>query len=398
MSFLEMLDVVNEELILKGEEPIAFDHDCREGICGTCSIAHTNCCVEAVERSMGVRPSPQTDILRNLTMYSLMIRDHALHLYFFVAPDIFGADSILELAEKEKEFVHQALHIKEAGNMMSKVIAGRAVHPIYYRIGGFIKVPSPDEVKAILAELKGIRDSVISHIELFRNCDFVFRRKTNYVAMVSNDYNFLDDYQQGHIDSTTGVSIPDTDYWNHLNRVVIPYSQATGFSFEGEDYMVGALARMNLNRQNLHRDTKRDASSAIGMFPSDNIYHNNLAQAIEMLHSIDRSIELLETTKFTPEPLTPITPKAGDGVGVIEAPRGTLYYLLSIKNDGTAHWGNIVIPTAQNQIRIEKDIALLLPLIMDKPKEAIQLEIEKLVRAYDPCMSCASHFLRINWV
>lgn len=369
-------------------------HQLTSRICGTCSIAHTNACVEAVEKTMGIKPSLQTTILRNLSMYSLMIRDHSLHLYFFCAPDVFGVDSILELADKKKDFVHKGLHLKEAGNTMSKIIAGRSVHPVFYRVGGFLQIPSPENVKKIIAELKSVRESAIELIDLYLNCDFKFERDTTFVSLVTDNYNFL----EGHIESSNDVSVPEEDYWNHLNRVIIPYSQATGFRFEGEEFMVGALARMNLNRKNLHKDTQRDVSQALKIFPSRNIYHNNLAQAVEVLHSLDHSIELLETTEFKQEPQTPEKPRAGEGVGVIEAPRGSLYYMLSIKDDGLVRWGNIVIPTAQNQIKIEKDISMLLPSILDQPKDKIQWEIEKLIRAYDPCMSCASHFLKINWL
>ena len=255
-------------------------------------------------------------------------------------------------------------------------------------------MPTKEEAKAVVAELQKVRPHVLELIEVFRECDFKFERHCNFVGLVTPDYNFT----EGEINSSSGVCIPEAHFWDHLNRVVIPYSQATGFEFEGEPYMVGALSRINLSQHALHKDTKRDAAKALGLFPSTNVYHNNLAQAIEVLHAIDYSIEILESNEFKPEPAPKVEAKESNGIGVIEAPRGTLYYMLSLAKDGKIRYGNLVIPTAQNQIMMEKDIKNILPSILDKPKEEVQFELEKLIRAYDPCMSCASHFLRIKWV
>ncbi len=185
--------------------------------------------------------------------------------------------------------------------------------------------------------------------------------------------------------------------------MVLPYSQASGFKFEGHEYLVGALARINLNKENLHVNTKKDTVKYLNLFPSENIYHNNLAQAIEIIHSIDHAIELLEETEFKKEDLIKPTKLSGEGVGVIEAPRGTLYYWLGI-DDGKVRYANLVIPTAQNLINMREDVRLIVKDICGtntKPTEelgeAIRKSVERLIRAYDPCMSCASHFLEINW-
>jgi len=212
--------------------------------------------------------------------------------------------------------------------------------------------------------------------------------------LVTDDYSFLN----GDVMDSKGLCIPENSYYEHLTRVVIPYSQASGYEFEGRGYMVGALARMNLNKSNLHKDTKKDMSKFFDVFPSKNIFHNNLAQSIEILHSIDHSIEILESNEFKEEPHTPITIKAGEGVGLIEAPRGTLYYMLSIDKNGLVRFGHIVVPTQQNQINMERDVVQLVEQNIDMEKKQLEFEIEKLIRAYDPCMSCASHFLKINWL
>lgn len=366
-------------------------------ICGTCSIAHMTACIEAVEKTLGIVPSPQTMLLRKLTMYSLMIRDHALHLYFFSMPDLFGLDSILDLPEDKKELIHEALHIKEAGNNLSNLIAGRAVHATFEQVGGFSNEVDMSKVPAMIEELKSIRKYAFNLADIFYNCDWEFKRKTNFVGIATDDFSFL----EGKIKSSTGAIVEEKDFWDHLHSAVLPYSQASGFEFEGKEYMVGSLARMNLNKENLHPNTKKDAEKYLAVFPSENIYHNNLAQAIEIIHSIDHAIEILENNEFKKElPVQAIT-NTGEGVGVIEAPRGTLYYWMGI-NDGKVRYLNLVIPTAQNLINMRADVKKIVSDVCDgncpepKLEETIRKEVEKLIRAYDPCMSCASHFLKVN--
>ncbi len=369
-------------------------------ICGTCSIAHLTACIEAIEKALEIKPSEQTIILRKLTMYSMIIRDHALHLYFFVLPDIFGIDSALDMPKEKIDLLHEALHIKEAGNNLSNLIAGRAVHAPFEQVGGFSNEIDKTKIPEIIKELKSIRSYVIKLAEIFYNLDWEFKRKTNFVALATSDFSFL----EGKIKSTSGAIVEEKDYWDHLNNIVLPYSQASGFEFEGHEYMVGSLARLNLNKDALHFNTKKDMEKYLSVFPSDNIYYNNLAQVIEIMHSIDHSIELLENTDFKKEPLVKPTKLSGEGVGVIEAARGTLYYWLGI-NEGKIRYANLVIPTAQNLVNMRKDVRKIVEdiccceiLLKESDVEnKIRKEVEKIIRAYDPCMSCAAHFLKINW-
>lgn len=368
-------------------------------ICGTCSVAHLTGCIEAVEKTLDIKVSEQTLTMRKLMMYSLMIRDHALHLYFFVAPDLYGIDSILELADEKKELIHEALHVKEAGNNLSNLIGGRSVHAPFEQVGGFSHVVENDKIPAMIEELKSIRGYVMNLTEIFYNCDWELKRKTNFVALKTEDFSFL----EGKICSSEGHCIEERNYWDHLQQVVIPYSQAKSFEFEGDEYMVGALARLNLNKDAIHENTRRDMKKYLDVFPSENIYHNNLAQAIEIMHSIDHSIELLENAEFKKEELAKPEKQTGEGVGVIEAPRGTLYYYLGIE-EGKVKYANLVIPTAQNLINMREDVRQAVTDLcangVEKSEEfekKIKLEVEKMIRAYDPCMSCASHFLKINW-
>jgi sulfhydrogenase subunit alpha len=368
-------------------------------ICGTCSVAHLTASIEAVEKTLDIKPSKQTSVMRKLMMYSLMIRDHALHLYFFALPDIFGIDSILDLPKDKSELIHQALHIKEAGNNLSNLIGGRAVHAPFEQVGGFIKEVDKTKIKPIIKELKSIRNSVKKLADVFYQCKWELIRETNFVALVTPDFSFL----EGKICSTSGACIEEENYWDHLQNRVLPYSQAQGFEFEGDEYMVGSLARLNLNKNNLHINTQKTMKKYIDIFPSYNIYHNNLAQAIEIMHSIDHSIEILENTEFKKEETVKPEKQTGEGVGVIEAPRGTLYYWLSIKA-GKVKYANLVIPTAQNILNIREDLRQLVSVICHSKNPRNQWEglikkqAERIIRAYDPCMSCASHFLKVNWL
>jgi coenzyme F420-reducing hydrogenase alpha subunit len=363
-------------------------------ICGTCSIAHLTCCTEAVEKALHVEPSEQTTLLRKLMTYGMMIRDHAMHLYLFCLPGVLGKDSVLDFDERQHELVHHAFEVKKAGNDLSKLIGGRAIHPPYAQVGNFSHLPDKNETKQVIEELKKVRSNIFELVRIFYDCPFTFRKRTRFVALTTPDFSFL----EGMIKSSQGLIIPESNYWEHLHRVIIPYSQASGYEFEGKDFMVGALARINLNREKLHKETRRDLAKYIRMFPSENIYHNNLAQAIEVMHCIDHSIEILENTDFKKENNKKIKIKEGKGVGVIEAPRGTLYYAIDLDKEGKILYGNLVIPTAQNQIKMENDIRTLVSRNLDKDKNFIQYEIEKLIRAYDPCMTCATHFLKVKWL
>jgi sulfhydrogenase subunit alpha len=378
-------------------KPALGIHQVVSRICGTCSIAHLLCCINCVENAFCVEPSEQTVKLRDLLLYGLNIRDHAMHLYLFCLPDIFGKDSVLEFADEgyEHDLVHKAFDVKGAGNDLCVLVGGRAVHSPFPQVGGFMKVPKKADALKIAKTLRKIRSSAIEFVEIFQKRDFRFDSETMYIALRNNRFS----YQDGDLMTSDGTCIAHGNFRDHLQKFVVPYSQAPGFEFKGRPYVVGALARMNMNRDTLHRETRKDLSSALSVFPSDNIFHNNLAQSIEIVHCIDSAIELLETMDFKEEPKKAITPRKSEGIGVLEAPRGTLYYHLHIDKDGKIEFADLVIPTSQNQIKMDKDIGALVQDRMDRgvPREQLPLEIEKLIRAYDPCMSCATHFLKVNW-
>ena len=287
------------------------------------------------------------------------------------------------------------MYVKKAGNLLSTIIAGRAVHAPYPAIGGYINIPKKSEVRKCVKELKAVRSKIFPVLDLYLNSKIDYSRKTNFVGLVNKDFSFLD----GEIKTSNGLKIKEKDYFNYLHKVVLPYSQAVGYKFKGKTYMVGALARLNLNKNSMHKNTKKDAKKYLKIFPTNNIFHNNLAQGIEILNSIDNSIEILEKYELKKEKQKVCKPKKSVGIGVIEAPRGTLFYKLIITKNGTIKEGNIIVPTQQNQINMELDIKNLVQKNLKKlNKKEIRYEIEKLIRSYDPCISCATHFLKVNWV
>lgn len=366
-------------------------------ICGTCSIAHLLCSIEAVEHALDINPTEQTKLLRQLLMYGLMIRDHALHIYFFSLPDYLDKDSVLDFEEgsrQEHALLHDAFAIKKAGNMLSTWIGGRAVHAMYPKVAGFVKWPDMDKKDEVIRQLKDGRARVFNVMDILAEDKFNFERDTEFVALITDDYNFLD----GILKSTHGWEIPEEKYGDHLEHVVIPYSMASGYKLDQKSYMCGALARLNLNQGNLHPQTIKDTQKYLDRFPSKDIFLNNLAQAIEIIHCIDHSIELIENLEINDkEEAVPFAPKKSSGTGLIEAPRGLLFYKLDIDAKGIIKDGQIVVPTSQNQINIEQDIWKLVEDNIDKDKKEIEHILEMLIRAYDPCMSCASHFLKVKW-
>lgn len=210
------------------------------------------------------------------------------------------------------------------------------------------------------------------------------------------NYNFL----EGVIINSTGRRVAEEGFHDFMKSVVIPYSQSEGYVFSDvhEDYLVGALARMNFNKDLLNERTKKDAIEFLSIFPSNNIYHNDLAQVIEILQCVDDSLDILKTLKVTDEKPIRKKPQNGIGVGVVEAPRGILYHMAKVNDKGMIEDYDVIVPTSQNQISIESDLKKFFSQNLDKSEDILKLEAEKIIRAYDPCMSCATNFLKIEWI
>jgi len=312
-------------------------------ICGTCSIAHEMCSIKSIEQALNMVPSQQTSTLRELAMYGLMIRDHGLHLGFFSLPDLMGKDSILDFDEnneKEHKLIHDIFDIKQAGNDLSTLVVGRAVHGIFATVGGFTSFPEKEKVSQVVRSLNEVRWKAMNLVDIFSEWDQSLKSESEFASLTNSDFSFLN----GDV-LVEGRRIVEKDYVNHLNEFVIPYSTSKGYEFEGKVLMVGALARINQNKKSLHSDTRNDIKTS--MFPSYNVFHNNLAQAIEIVHSIDSSLEILEGTDFKQEEIVEPDSREGEGVGIIEAPRGLLHHYVKIKNSKVVG-SKVIVPTSHD--------------------------------------------------
>ena len=370
-------------------------------ICGTCSVAHLFASLMAIEDSQGIEVSEQTKTLRRLAYDGLMIRDHALHLYFFVLPDLLGVDSIFDISDDPDDPGHTLLRdsfdVKRLGTDITNVVIGAAIHAPLPTVGGSLRTPDPAKFPDLISRLEAVRPQVLRVIRPFSEWGVSLMRNVDYLCL-RNDARF--DFLEGDIVNSNGRRVPAAEFENYLEYVQIPYSHAEGYRFSdtGEDYLVGALARLNLNLDLLHPRTQADAAPYLSEFPSNNVYHNNLAQAIETLHCVDEAIDILRSIRIADEEPVRQPPRAGTGMGVIEAPRGLLYHKALVNERGVVEDYDVIVPTAQNQINIENDLRDYFERNLDKDEAALCLDAESIVRAYDPCMSCATNFLKIDWI
>jgi coenzyme F420-reducing hydrogenase alpha subunit len=370
-------------------------------ICGTCSVAHLFASLMAIEGSQGIEVSEQTKALRRLAYDGLMIRDHALHLYFFVLPDLLGVDSIFDISDDPGDRGHTLLRdsfdVKRLGTDISNVVIGAAIHAPLPTIGGLLRNPDPAKFPELIERLEAVRPQVLRAIKTFSEWDASLFRNSDYLCL-RNDARF--DFLEGDVVNSNGRRVPSEGFKDYLRYVQIPYSHAEGYRFSDtdEDYLVGALARLNLNQDLLHSRTKADAAPYLSAFPSNNVYHNNLAQAIEVLQCVDEAIDTLETIRIADEEPVRQPPRVGTGMGVIEAPRGLLYHMARVNEKGAIEDYDVIVPTAQNQINIENDLKDYFGRNLDMSEEALRAGAEGIVRAYDPCMSCATNFLKVDWI
>jgi len=370
-------------------------------ICGTCSVAHLFASIKAIETSQGIEITEQTKLLRRLAYDGLMIRDHALHLYFFTLPDVLGIDSILDIPDDHDNPGHVLLHdsfdIKKAGTDITNVIIGAAIHAPFPVTGGFLRNPDPTKFPELISELEAIRPQVIRGIKTFHDWKESFVRNSDYLCL-RNDKQY--DFLEGELINSQGKRVNSAQFRDFLEEVVIPYSQSEGYVFSQmhEDYLVGSLARLNFNKDLLNPKTKQDVEQYLNVFPSSNLYHNNLAQAVEILECVDDALDILKNIKIINEIPVRKPFQAGVGVGAVEAPRGVLYHMAKVNEKGIIEDYDVIVPTSQNQITIENDLRQYFNENLDKDESALKLAAEKIIRAYDPCMSCATNFLKIDWI
>lgn len=385
------------EAMLRGQ-PYGQAAHLSSRICGICSVSHSTASIRATEKALEVQPSEQTNLLRRLNILAEMLDSHILHVYMLVAPDLLGVDSVVPLVRSNPEVVRRALRMKQLAGDICATIGGRHTHPIAMAVGGFTHFPTNEEVGELIERLEKMRADVDATLELFMNLELPgFERDTEYIALQCKDcYTFMD----GSIASSDGGTWALEDYKQATNEFLITHSTAKHARNKREAYMVGALARFNLNYEHLHPKAKLAAHNLGLNHKNINPYMNSIAQVVEIVHCVEEAILIskqLVAQGIEYENLTPPTQLSGDGVGAVEAPRGTLYYHYEIRN-GFITAANCVIPTAQNLANIEADMRALVPKIIHQSPEHITLALEMLVRAYDPCISCSTHILEVEFV
>ena len=379
-------------------------HHITSRICGICSIGHTLASLRATESAMGITVSDQDLKLRKLALHAENMQSHILHLGFLVLPDLMGVGSVIPLTSSNPEEVKTVLRLHRIANEMSNLLCGRTTHPQRLIPGGFSKIPSIKE----LAELrKKLKDSILelqAVAELFKSLapkfpDFA--RETEFIALTKPDeYAFYD----GDIASSDTGTAPVNEYLSFANEYIVPISTAKRAKHARESYMVGALARLNINFDRLSPLAKKIAEMFNLKPVCHNPFMNNVAQLVEVVHNVEDSIRLIDEIEAAglqsqPDYYNPeIKVKAGRSVGAVEAPRGILFHDYTYNEKGVCTKANCVIPTNQNHGNIELDMKALLPKVLNKTEKEIELSLEMLVRAYDPCISCSTHCIKVHFI
>lgn len=364
-------------------------------ICGICSCAHTVCAIQAIENALGVTVSEQTMALRTLLTLGERIRSHATHLIFFALPDYVGSPSALTMALERRTELEGGLRLMKAGNEVIRVVGGRDLHPVSATVGGFLRVPSAAEIDALRIRLERAKPAALAVAELFNGLPYpeLHHQAEHFSLHSDKEYAIL----SGRIRSADG-HFEQEDYDHFLTEYQTPDQTANFVVREGRTYMVGALSRIANSVEMLSPDARRLAEAGPLLQALDNPFHNNVAQAVELVHCIDESLRILGELQPRPEPVPAIPLRQGRGVAAIEVPRGTLWHEYVLDSAGYITRANIITPTAQNLRSMEEDLRILLPTVAALAREEIVAVAEQLIRAYDPCFSCAAHFLRVKWL
>ena len=360
-------------------------------ICGICSIAHTTAAIQATEAAFGLHPSEQTLLLRKLLYNAELLESHPLHALFLAAPDFLGVGSVLPLVETHPDVVTMALRLKKLSYDLAELLAGRKTHPLGLMVGGFAKLPALDQLERIRVRLESALVDLDTVVDLFRTLSIPdFNRETEYVALTNpTEYASL----TGEIASTDAGTTPVEEYLQVTNEFCVPHSTAKYTKNKRDSYMVGALARFNINYSQLSDGAKRAAARLGLSSPCHNPFMITVAQVVETVHALEDSLRIIDQilSSGLAEQERAVTVRAGRGVGAVEAPRGILFHDYTYDENGILSSANCIIPTNQNHNNIQKDMEALVPLMLERPEEQIRQTLEMLVRAYDPCVSCSTH-------
>jgi sulfhydrogenase subunit alpha len=364
-------------------------------ICGICPVAYQMSSATALEKALGITVRPEVRSLRRLMYCGEYMESHALHIYMLQAPDLFGKESAFELAAIAPDVVKNALRLKKIGNQVLAAIGGRSVHPVNVCVGGFYSWPDKEALRALLPELRwGLEASIdcvnwavtLPYPELEIDYEFVALHHPT-------EYGVID----GDVWSSKGRKLSIADYETtyieqHVERSNALHSQTV----DGTAYLVGPLARLNLNHEQLLPAAQKALKEAGINQPIRNPYKSLIARAVELVHFFEEAIHIIMAYDPQGPSHVALRVRAGEGAGATEAPRGLLYHRYKIDDHGLVEFAKITPPTAQNLPRIEADLFALAPKLTEIPEAEATRTAEHLVRAYDPCISCATHFLKLK--
>ncbi|MEX0704107.1 MAG: Ni/Fe hydrogenase subunit alpha [Planctomycetales bacterium] len=383
------------ESFLRGRE-VRETPDITARICGICPVAYMMSACHALENALGLALTPEIRTLRRLLYCGEWIESHVLHIVMLHAPDFLGYESGISMAADHREFVERGLRLKKVGNDLLRVLGGRSVHPVNVTVGGFYRAPRRQELAALLPDLEWGLDAAIEMLRFVAAFDFPdFERPYEFVALRHPDeYPF----NEGRVVSSSGLDIPIEDYETHFEERQVPHSTALHSVRlpDATSYLCGPLARINLCFDQLPPIARREAENCGIGWPSSNNFQSIVARAIEVVASFEEAVAIVRNYAEPAVSRVRFEPRPGSGCHATEAPRGLLYHRYRIGEDGLIAEAKIVPPTSQNQWQIEEDLREFVPGVLHLNDEQATERCEHLIRNYDPCISCATHFLRLT--
>jgi len=364
-------------------------------ICGICPIAYQMSSTHAMENICGVKIDGQLRALRRLIYCGEWIESHVLHIYMLHAPDFLGLHDVIQIAKKHPELVKKALQLKKHGNDIVNLVGGREIHPINVRIGGFYKVPRKSELKTLIEPLKWAVDAAIDTVKFAAKLPFPdFEQDYHFVALRHPDeYPF----NEGRLVSSKGIDIEISAYEDYFQEEHMAHANALhSLTKTGDNYFTGPIARYNLNFDRLPEVAKQVARSI--KFPKfcRNPFQSIIVRGIETVFACVEALRIINEYEEPEKAAVEVEPKAGVGYGCTEAPRGILFHKYRIDDKGIIQEAKIVPPTSQNQRTIENDLRHYVKKYINLPLEKLTWQCEQAVRNYDPCISCATHFLKLK--
>ena len=366
-------------------------------ICGICPVAYQMSSVTAMEMACGVEVGGQLQALRRLLYCGEWIESHALHVFMLHAPDFLGYPSAIELARDAPDVVASALEMKKIGNELMTVVGGREVHPINVKVGGWYRAPRKGELAPLVPKLERAREIALEAVRITSGFDFPDYEQDYELVALDHPGEYPID--RGRVVSNRGLDIPVTEYDDHFVEEHVEWSNALHSRIiERGSYLCGPLARFALAADRLS-PIARDAAREAGLEPSErNPFKSIVVRSVELVYAADEALRIIAEYEEPDAPAVEVEPRAGVGYGCTEAPRGILYHRYEIDAEGSILDAKIVPPTSQNQRTIEEDLRGVVERSLALPQEELTLLCEQTIRNYDPCISCATHFLQLEIV